>query len=333
MPYLGGAAADRARPAAAPPSPSGRSCCPPSSSRSPASSSCCRSIGSPPSSSSTCPTRSATPAARTRCLPARDPRGHAGGRRRRHRRVRQGRARRAPAGGARREIDRLASTPVSSATDIGAALRLASALFPDDAQKRIVLLSDGNDTTGAGQSEAALAAARGIQIETRADRAGRRRRGPRRAADDAVDGAPRRDDRGRRRDPLDASPSRRRSGSSPTATLVATQPVELEAGANRVTFRRQADRGRLPHVPGRRRGRRATRSARTTGPTRTRSSRASRGRWSWPATTRSPRSSSTALKTQRQQVDSIVPEALPTDFAEPRRLRQHRPRRRARGSG
>ena len=66
-----------------------------------------------------------------------------------------------------REIDRIASTPVRSATDIGAALRLASALFPDDAQKRIVLLSDGNDTTGQGQSEAALAAARGVQVETR----------------------------------------------------------------------------------------------------------------------------------------------------------------------
>jgi uncharacterized membrane protein/Mg-chelatase subunit ChlD len=67
-----------------------------------------------------------------------------------------------------REIDRIATTPVRTATDIGAALRLASALFPDDAQKRIVLLSDGNDTTGSGQSEAALAAARGVQIETRA---------------------------------------------------------------------------------------------------------------------------------------------------------------------
>jgi len=67
-----------------------------------------------------------------------------------------------------RDLDRIATTPVRSATDIGAALRLASALFPDDAQKRIVLLSDGNDTTGSGQSEAALAAARGVQIETRA---------------------------------------------------------------------------------------------------------------------------------------------------------------------
>ncbi|MCI0582287.1 MAG: VWA domain-containing protein, partial [Chloroflexi bacterium] len=66
-----------------------------------------------------------------------------------------------------REIDRLRSTPVRAATDIGAALRLATALFPDAAQRRIVLVSDGNDTTGRGQREAALAAARGIQIETR----------------------------------------------------------------------------------------------------------------------------------------------------------------------
>jgi uncharacterized membrane protein/Mg-chelatase subunit ChlD len=66
-----------------------------------------------------------------------------------------------------RAIDRLRSTPVKAATDIGGALRLATALFPDAAQKRIVLISDGNDTTGRGQREAALAAARGIQVETR----------------------------------------------------------------------------------------------------------------------------------------------------------------------
>jgi uncharacterized membrane protein len=65
------------------------------------------------------------------------------------------------------DIDRIASTPVRGATDIGAALRLASALFPDATQQRIVLLSDGNDTTGTGQVEAARAGARGIQVTTR----------------------------------------------------------------------------------------------------------------------------------------------------------------------
>jgi uncharacterized membrane protein len=65
-----------------------------------------------------------------------------------------------------RDVDRVASVPVRNATDIGAALRLAAAIFPDAAQKRIVLVSDGNDTTGRGQSEAAVAAAQGIQVET-----------------------------------------------------------------------------------------------------------------------------------------------------------------------
>ncbi|HSH21287.1 MAG TPA: VWA domain-containing protein, partial [Candidatus Caenarcaniphilales bacterium] len=64
------------------------------------------------------------------------------------------------------EIEGFASIPTRAATDVGGALRLAAALFPDDTQKRIVLVSDGNDTTGRGQSEAALAASRGIQIET-----------------------------------------------------------------------------------------------------------------------------------------------------------------------
>jgi uncharacterized membrane protein len=64
------------------------------------------------------------------------------------------------------DLEGIASVPTRSATDIGGALRLASALFPDETQKRIVLISDGNDTTGRGQSEAALAASRGVRIET-----------------------------------------------------------------------------------------------------------------------------------------------------------------------
>lgn len=63
-------------------------------------------------------------------------------------------------------LDRIASVPLRSATDVGGALRLASALFPDGTRRRLVLLSDGNDTTGRGQSEAAVAGAAGIRIDT-----------------------------------------------------------------------------------------------------------------------------------------------------------------------
>jgi uncharacterized membrane protein len=63
-------------------------------------------------------------------------------------------------------LDRISSVPLRSATDVGGALRLASALFPDGTRRRLVLLSDGNDTTGRGQSEAAVAGAAGIRIDT-----------------------------------------------------------------------------------------------------------------------------------------------------------------------
>ena len=246
-------------------------------------------------------------------VPARDPRRDPRGRRRRHRRVRQGGARRAAARRTSREIDRIASTPVRSATDIGAALRLATALFPDDAQKRIVLLSDGNDTTGGGQAEAALAATRDIRIETRLIGLG--------GADEVLVE--------RLTTPSTASLGESIEAIAEIRSSVA-QPatVRLFADGELVGDRAGRARGRR-HPGGVRRDARArpastpsgwssrppaTRSARTTGPTRTRSSRASRGRSCWPATRPSPTELVGALETQRQQVDTIVPEALPTDF-------------------
>ena len=66
------------------------------------------------------------------------------------------------------ELDELAqpaSTPVAGATDIGAAVRLAAAIFPAGTQQRIVLLSDGNDTSGEAEDAIAAAASRGIRLD------------------------------------------------------------------------------------------------------------------------------------------------------------------------
>ncbi|HET7471959.1 MAG TPA: VWA domain-containing protein [Candidatus Limnocylindrales bacterium] len=134
-----------------------------------------------------------------------------------------------------REVDRIATTPVRTATDIGSALRLASALFPDDAQKRIVLLSDGNDTTGSGQTEAALAAARGVQIETRAIGIG--------AADEVVVNRLTTPSVSKIGEELEAVVEVTSTVAQP-ATIrlyadggqIASKAVDLTAGANRVTF-------------------------------------------------------------------------------------------------
>ena len=172
------------------------------------------------------------------------------------------------------EIDRIASTPVTSATDIGAALRLAAALFPDDAQKRIVLLSDGNDTTGSGQSEASLAAARGIQVETHLVGLGGRDEVLVERLAAPVHGPARRVDRGHRRHHVDG----RAAGHGP--------PVrQRRAGEDRARDPRRGPEPPGVHVHARRipgscasgssSRRPSTRSTRTTAPTRTRSSRAS----------------------------------------------------------
>jgi Ca-activated chloride channel family protein len=63
------------------------------------------------------------------------------------------------------ELSEPASAPVAGATDVGAAVRLAAAIFPAGTQQRIVLLSDGNDTSGEADDAIAAAAARGIRLD------------------------------------------------------------------------------------------------------------------------------------------------------------------------
>ena len=66
------------------------------------------------------------------------------------------------------EIDELqtpASVPVVSASDIGAAVRLGSAIFPAGTQRRLVLLSDGNDTGGQAGEAILNAATSGVHLD------------------------------------------------------------------------------------------------------------------------------------------------------------------------
>lgn len=60
---------------------------------------------------------------------------------------------------------RLPTMPNTDRTDIGAALRLAMAMFPHDSAKRIVLMSDGNDNMGDVLAEVRRAKADGIPID------------------------------------------------------------------------------------------------------------------------------------------------------------------------
>ena len=211
------------------------------------------------------------------------------------------------------EIDRIASTPVKSATDIGAALRLASALFPDDAQKRIVLLSDGNDTTGGGQAEAALAATRDIRIETRLIGLG--------SSDEVLVErltTPSTINLGKS---IEAVAEIRSSVAQPATVrlfadgnLVETAPVNLEAGLNRVVFDVK------PTEAGFHTFRVVVEAARDTYSQNDQadSNTIVKGE---PRTLVLAGNEAVAaelveaLTTQRQNVDSIVPEALPTDFS------------------
>ena len=211
------------------------------------------------------------------------------------------------------DIDRIASTPVESATDIGAALRLATALFPDDSQKRIVLLSDGNDTTGGGAAEASLAASRGIRIETKAIGLGN--------VDEVLVERLTTPSIARLGESVQAI-AEIRSSVAQAATvrlfadgaLVATQPVRLDAGVTRVTFDVK------PTEAGFHTFRAVVEAAKDTFSQNDRAD-------SNTIVKGEPRTLIlagddqvatqlvAALKAQRQQVDTMVPEALPSDLA------------------
>jgi hypothetical protein len=64
-----------------------------------------------------------------------------------------------------RELPTIYSKPAADGTNIAAALRLASAMFPDGKNRRIVLLSDGNETEGNAQDAALVAATENIEID------------------------------------------------------------------------------------------------------------------------------------------------------------------------
>ncbi|MDW8107945.1 MAG: VWA domain-containing protein, partial [Armatimonadota bacterium] len=64
-----------------------------------------------------------------------------------------------------RELPTIYSKPEPDGTNIAAAIRLASAMFPDGKNKRIVLLTDGNETEGNAQDAALVAATEGIEID------------------------------------------------------------------------------------------------------------------------------------------------------------------------
>jgi Ca-activated chloride channel homolog len=65
-------------------------------------------------------------------------------------------------------LQEISSNPPRDYTDIAAALRLASALVPEDAVGRILLVSDGNENLESATEEAALLKALGIEVFTRA---------------------------------------------------------------------------------------------------------------------------------------------------------------------
>jgi uncharacterized membrane protein len=141
------------------------------------------------------------------------------------------------------DLDELAdpaSVPVTGATDVAAAVRLGAAILPAGTQQRLVLLSDGNDTSGSAEEAIAAAAARGIRLDVVAPADAS-------AAEvlvDALDAPP-----GSRVGETIDLVARLRSTISTTATLrlladgetVATRELRLEPGVTTIPLRVTAD--------------------------------------------------------------------------------------------
>lgn len=64
------------------------------------------------------------------------------------------------------KVDRIYSVPSTNQTDISQALGLALASFPEQCAKKIVLLSDGNETMGKAIEQAMLAGSDNVSIDT-----------------------------------------------------------------------------------------------------------------------------------------------------------------------
>ncbi len=62
------------------------------------------------------------------------------------------------------ELGKITSAPITNQTDLAEAIRLGLALFPPGSARRMVILSDGTQTSGDALAAARLAAASGVQI-------------------------------------------------------------------------------------------------------------------------------------------------------------------------
>ncbi len=64
-----------------------------------------------------------------------------------------------------KRLENLESSPISTYTNLAEAVRIGTALLPGDAQRRLVLVSDGNENIDDVRNASKIAAANGVQIQ------------------------------------------------------------------------------------------------------------------------------------------------------------------------